>query len=170
MIRIATFLLVAALFYFGLTSLIEFRSPEVKDFSSDLPASLIEVAPLPDIVLGHFNIDQPGSQKWLDSQKQLTIDSLEAFTDKHIEQTELGFNGKDIWFSNQEQVYPVEVLEVTAQYVRFSVQLPESEELPSYTAYLQWDKKGAVWYSDYNLLQDGKKQLYRARYVRAKAK
>ena len=166
MIRIATLLLVALLSYFGLTFLIEFKKPEVKDLTSEEPSTLAMAPSPPEVVLGHFNIDQAGSQKWLGTQKHLNIHSIDSFTNNHIEQTELGFNGESIWFSDAELVYPVKIKEVTDLYVSFIIHQPDGSQ---FTAYLQWDSKGALWYSHYNLLQDGKKQLYRARYVRGKA-
>lgn len=170
MIRIVTLLLVALLSYFGLTFLIEFKKPEVKALTAEVPTSFLATPSLPEVVLGHFRIDQAGSQKWLNTQKQLNTKSLETVANSHLEQTELGFNGKSIWFSNQTQVYPVVIDEVTDQYVRFTTHPPELGKDAQFTAYLQWDKKGALWYSHYNYTQGGKKLLYRARYVRAKAK
>lgn len=169
MIRITILIIVSVALYFSLITLIEQQAPEVKDLSSVVPAKKEDPNPLPERILGRFVIDKKGSQKWIETQKHLNLSSVENFITLHQKQDQLAFNGKNIWFSNLEMVSPVKILAITDQHVRFSVYPNAPENNSHYTAFLQWDSSGGIWYSDYNHLQDGKKQLYRARYVRSKA-
>lgn len=168
MIRIVILAVLAIVAYFGLTFLIEFRQPVVKELTSEMPDRAAEIATeqnkLPEIVLGHFKIDRTGSQQWVLDQTGLEIDTTEALSDRHAVQKELAFNGKDIWFSGLESVIPIKILEVTDNLVSFRV----LDQKKPYTAFLQWDSQGAVWYSDYTLKLGGKQKLYRARYRKAK--
>lgn len=169
MIRIAILLILSISLYLGLTFLIEQNNPHVKYLSSAIPDNPVESHALPSRVIGSFTLDPVGSQKWLLTQTHLTPDSLEAFSNLHEQQNELAFNGETLWLSDLDLAYRVKILSVTDQHMSLSVHPVMAEDSSGFTAFLQWDNNGGVWYSHYNHLQDGKKQLYRARYVRAQA-
>ena len=164
MTRIILFIVIATLSYFGLTALIEYKTPEVKTMSVHAPAaeSTPKQKALPKQLLGSFVIDKKGSQLWLDSQKQLNEKSNEVFAHLQQTQSKMSFNGSVIWFSGFDTVIPVEIISITEDLVKFKMFTPNAP----HKVFFQWDDKGGIWFGTYTHLEDGKPTLYRARYLK----
>jgi len=168
MTRIYIILPLALLSYFGITFLVEYMNPEVKDLSAKIPitGTKLHENGLPDQIMGSFKIDRAASKAWLDSQENLDAESKGYISSLHSGQTQFTFDGDSIWFVDQIANIQVKIIDNDGEKVELQMVDPGTEHKGSQTFFLQIGSNGGVWYSNYSHLEDDKKMLYRARYTK----
>ncbi|WP_018970704.1 hypothetical protein [Rubritalea marina] len=170
--RIIIITVLAVAIYFGGTFWVEMQNPEVATMTSD-PLKKVAKESDPSIgneFIGHFKLDSKSTGDWLNSQKQLSLDSRAHFVKKHQKDIYFHYDGETFYFGdNPEIAASVEIVNQTEDTLELKILDATVDHEGSLNFYLQTKGDGKIWYSNYSHMQGGKRQLYRACYVPADA-